>query len=266
MMFFNAMILSAQNISVMSYNIRYDNPNDQQNAWVQGDRRDKVIQIIQQENPDILGVQEALHHQVAYIHENLPQYQYVGVGRDDGEKAGEYVAIFFNSQRMEYIDSGYFWLSPTPEKPSKGWDATCCNRMATWIKLKIKNRILYVFNTHFDHEGKMAQQQSAILLKEKILPLVKANNQVILMGDLNVTPEDSCISTLKTFLKDTFQDKCQSPKATFNAFDLATTPSKRIDYIFTSKYLKIRDFKIIQKKIKGLYPSDHFPVKAVIKL
>lgn len=256
----------AQPLSVMSYNIRYDNPNDKENAWTQGNRKEKVLQIIQNQKPDIIGIQEGLHHQVKFLSEKLPVYQYVGVGRDDGKESGEYTAIFFNAQKFELIDKGYFWLSQTPEIPSKGWDATCCNRITTWVKLKTKDSSVYVFNTHFDHEGQVAQLQSALLLKESILPLIEKNHHVILMGDLNITPNHPSISTLKTFLNDTFTPKKGTNEATFNAFNLKKIPTQRIDYILISKNIGLQDFEVVKTKIQGLYPSDHFPIKAEVEL
>ncbi|WP_404811907.1 endonuclease/exonuclease/phosphatase family protein [Capnocytophaga canimorsus] len=259
-------VAQAQSVSVMSYNIRYDNPHDKENAWTQGDRKERVIQVIKEQNPDILGVQEALAHQVAYLEDHLSDYQFVGVGRDDGNSAGEYAAIFFNTNKFQLLDSGYFWLSETPEKPSKGWDATCCNRIATWVKLQMGKVSFYVFNTHFDHEGEIAQQESARLLQEKMLPLIKAKIPILLLGDLNITPDNKAIASIQTILKDTFKKEDNDHNATFNAFDLNNLPTKRIDYIFISKYLKSKNYRIIDKKINGLYPSDHFPITAQIKL
>lgn len=262
--FFFSVSLFSQTINVMTYNIRYDNPNDNENAWTKGERKTKAIQLIKHENPDVFGVQEALHHQVVFLEKAFPDYTRVGVGRDDGKQGGEYVAIFFNTKKFQLIDSGYFWLSETPETPSKGWDAQCCNRITTWVKLRYKKTDFYVFNTHFDHEGKIAQVESASLLVKKLTPLIKVA-PVILLGDFNVTPDSEAIKNLQTILKDTYRPYTNIPKGTFTGFDLEKTPMHRIDYIFTNKPLKTKNFKILNEKIKGLYPSDHFPVYVKVK-
>ncbi len=261
-MLFYSVLGYSQSFDVMTFNIRLDNSGDKENAWTEGNRKERLAQLLQAEKPAILGVQEALHHQVEFLETHFPSYHRVGVGRDDGERGGEYVAIFFNKKIFQLLDSGHFWLSETPEKPSKGWDGRCCNRITSWVQLQHKNHVFFVFNTHFDHEGKEAQQQSAVLILQKIKEITgKSEAEVIVMGDFNITPDNEGIITMKKELEDTYQPYKNVPKGTFTGFKLDKTPNARIDYIFISNGLKSEKFQIIDKKINGLYPSDHFPVK-----
>ncbi|MFK8302784.1 endonuclease/exonuclease/phosphatase family protein [Capnocytophaga stomatis] len=257
----------AQAIDVMTFNIRLDNAGDKENSWTDGNRKERVVKFLKAEKPAILGVQEALHHQVEFLENAFPNYQRVGVGRDDGKQGGEHMAVFFDKKRFKLLDSGQFWLSQTPEIPSKGWDGTCCNRITTWLKLQQGDKVFFVFNTHFDHEGKVAQRESAYLILSKIKEItadLKAN--VILMGDFNVPPQHEGIVAIKKQLKDTYKSYKNIPKGTFTAFKLDEEPKQRIDFIFISDGLRAKNYKIIDKKIDGLYPSDHFPVKVTIEL
>ena len=256
----------SQDIKIMTYNIRYDNPYDGINSWKEGNRKDKVLAIIEKQNPDILGVQEALHHQKEILENKFPDYQSVGVGRDDGKQEGEYAAIFFRKDKFQLLDSGYFWLSQTPDTPSKGWDATCCNRICTWVKLQHKRTIFYVFNTHFDHEGALAQQQSADLVLQKINSIAQTK-KVILMGDFNMTPKNPAIIKLGKHLQNTQLSKAneRQEKGTYNDFN-ADAPLLHIDYIFLKGGIKPIKYEIVNTLIDGLYPSDHFPVKVSLKL
>lgn len=257
-------MIYAQSVDVMTFNIRLDNTEDKGNSWTDGNRKERVKQLLRSEKPMIFGVQEALHHQVMFLEKNFPNYQRVGVGRDDGNQKGEYVAIFFDKERFQLLDSGNFWLSETPEIPSLGWDGTCCNRITTWVKLRYKTNDFFVFNTHFDHEGRVAQRESAKLILQKIKEINSSNNPVIVMGDFNITSDNEGIIFMKKELIDTYQTYKNIPKGTFTAFKLNEEPTERIDYIFISKGLRSKKYKIIDKKIDGLYPSDHFPVRTRI--
>src|SRR5690606_27998654 len=180
---------SAQSLKVMSYNIRYDNPMDGRNAWPL--RKDRLIQLVREQAPDILGVQEALHHQLTEMLDGLEGYAFVGVGRDDGKEAGEYSAILYKKSAFELRDQNTFWLSETPNVPgSKSWDAAI-TRVVTWARLYSKHlgtEILAV-NTHFDHIGKEARLRSAEMIRKKI-PELAGDLPVILTGDFNVTRND----------------------------------------------------------------------------
>lgn len=249
----------------MSFNIRYDNPNDGKNSWTNGNRKEKVLTTIKKYQPAVLGMQEALHHQVQYLAENLKEYAWVGVGRDDGKTKGEFAPIFYNKIRFQLLDSGYFWLSETPEKPSLGWDATCCNRITTWIHLKENDTDFFVFNTHYDHEGTIARRKSSELLVSKINGITNGK-PCIITGDFNATPNSEPLELLnKTFI-DTYTVNTQNIQSTFNDFETEAQPNTRIDYIFTTKNCVVKSNSIINDKIDGLFPSDHLPVLSKIQL
>ncbi len=189
--------LFAQQINIMSFNIRYNNPNDEINAWP--NRADMVNGLLKFHEPDIFGLQEALYGQILDIETELPEYEWFGVGRDDGKQAGEFAPIFFNKTKFILIENGHFWLAENCEKPDKGWDAAC-TRICTWgkFKNKVSGKRFYVFNTHFDHRGEEARKNSAILIRDKIEEMTYKNNlPVILTGDFNLTPETLPISLIK---------------------------------------------------------------------
>ncbi|MGD1890320.1 MAG: endonuclease/exonuclease/phosphatase family protein [Cyclobacteriaceae bacterium] len=250
----------------MTFNIRYDNPGDAEHAWEH--RKERVASILYFYNVDVFGLQEALHHQLIYLEEQFPNYERIGVGRDDGKEKGEYSPIFFNPSILESIDQGTLWLSKTPDKPSKDWDAAL-PRIATWILLRhisTKDTLL-VCNTHFDHRGETARLESAKFLKEK-LPQMAKNYPVILMGDFNSSPESEPYQTLVN--GDTFLDAKKAseipsigPERTFSGFKV--TPeltSDRIDHIFITSGLDVLRHATISEEQNGSYPSDHFPVFA----
>ena len=137
-------ICSAQELKVMTYNIRYDNPGDGIDSWTEGNRREKALTIMAEQAPDILGVQEALHNQVQDIELHFPNYYRIGVGRDDGDMAGEYAALFIRKDRFDLLDSGNFWFSE-PLRNLQGWDAKCCNRICSWAKLRYQGKTLFAF-------------------------------------------------------------------------------------------------------------------------
>lgn len=253
--------LNGQN-SIMTYNIRYNNPNDKENWWE--NRKQDVAALIQYYKPDILGIQEGLHGQVKYLDGTLKNYAFVGVGRDDGKEKGEYAAIFYNDQNLELLKTKTHWLSETPDKISVGWDASM-ERIVTYAKFKDKNtnKIIHVFNCHYDHIGKLARENSSKLVLGLIKAMGIANERIAVIGDLNSHPEESPIQILKTQLEDGFENSSLStygPIGTFNGFNPNENLTRRIDYILT-KNLKVNTFRTIDDRRKnGLYPSDHLPV------
>jgi endonuclease/exonuclease/phosphatase family metal-dependent hydrolase len=253
---------TANYINVMSYNIRYNNTQDGENAWP--NRKDNVKALIKFHDADILCVQEALALQVDQLIENT-NYERVGVGRTDGKREGEFSAIYFDKTRFSKKDGGTFWLSETPDKPSKGWDAAIL-RVCTWVKLhdKWNKKDFIVFNTHYDHVGVQARIESAKLIKKKIMEIAPAL-PVILTGDLNVTPETEAVATIKTFLTDTKEatiEPAYGPEGTFNSFKFNAPLKERIDYIFINKGFNVQKFGVLTDS-KGLkYPSDHLPILA----
>lgn len=252
----------ANYINVMSYNIRYNNTNDGENAWP--NRKDNVKALVKFHDADILCVQEALSLQVDQLLEHT-NYDMVGVGRTDGKRAGEFSAIYFDKTRFTKKNGGTFWLSDTPEKPSKGWDAAIV-RVCTWVRLYDKwgKKELMVFNTHYDHVGVQARIESAKLIKKKIQEIAPSL-PVILTGDLNVTPETEAIATIKTFLTDTKEasiEPAYGPEGTFNSFKFDAPLKDRIDYIFVNKGFNVQKFGVLSDSKNLHYPSDHLPVMA----
>jgi len=258
-LFLLPLVMIAQT-KVMTFNIRYDNPNDGENKW--DDRKEEVIELLNYYAPEILGIQEGLHHQVKYMDEQLTQYAYVGVGRDDGLQKGEYTAIYFDTLKVKLLDTETFWLSDTPDKISVGWDASM-ERICTYAKLQLKTskQIIHVFNAHYDHMGVKARINSSKLICKKIKSLDKV--KVIVMGDLNSYPKSDAIKILSKKLDDGAQvskKPLYGSLGTFNAFKKDMIPNNRIDYIFT-KNLSINSYRHIDdKRNNGLCVSDHLPV------
>lgn len=254
--------IQAQSSSIMTFNIRYDNPNDNENAW--GKRKEALVDLVQYYHPDFLGIQEGLDHQVNFIQKQLSNYKHIGIGRDDGEKKGEFSAIFYDTSRFELLYQETFWLSNTPEKVSIGWDASM-ERICTYGKFKNKltNELLYVFNTHFDHIGVLARKNSAQLLLTKIKVLGLDKAKIVVMGDLNSVPDSEPIAILKQVLDYGFEKasrKFYGPQGTFNDFDSVKIVDNRLDYIFT-KNIKVFSYRHIDdKRPNNLCVSDHFPV------
>lgn len=249
-------------INIISYNIRLNVASDGENAWPK--RKDNVKALVRFHDADILCVQEALPLQVNELLENT-NYAMEGVGRDDGKRAGEFSAIYFDKSRFLKKDGGTFWLSETPEKPSKGWDAAL-NRVCSWVRLfdKKNKKEFLVFNTHYDHIGVQARIESAKLLKRKIQEIAP-KLPVVFTGDLNVTPETEAIATIKSFLidaKEASVEPAYGPVGTFNAFKFDSPLKDKIDYIFVNKGFKVQKFGVLSDSKDLRYPSDHLPIIA----
>ena len=255
-------------ITVATYNVRYDNKGDGVNVWP--NRKEKVKALIQFHEFDLFGTQEGLRNQLNDIAE-LKEFAFIGAGRDDGKEAGEHSAIFYKKDRFKVVQSGNFWLSETPDKPGKGWDATCCNRICSWAKLndlKAKKEF-YFFSVHFDHQGVEARRQSGKLMVEKIKEIA-TNTPVILVGDFNSTPETEQIKIIQTLLSDARNVTAMppyGPEGTFNSFKFDALMDKRIDYIFVSKHFDVLKYGVLTDANQQRYPSDHQPVvvKVVLK-
>jgi len=256
------------NVKLMSYNIRYDITTSNASPWTE--RHTAIASQIKRFDADIIGMQEVLDHQREQLLTDLPGYASLGIGRDDGKKAGEYSPIFFKEERFRLLTSGTFWLSPTPDVPSKGWDAAL-NRICTYVQfsnLQSKDTF-WVFNTHFDHVGEIARMKSAELILQKIQEVTKGTLQaVIFCGDLNLNDDHPTITFLQSEMKDALlvakQIKTKTNQ-TFNNFDLTTPASKRIDYIFTNEQLRVQSFETIVEPFGVSYPSDHFPIFTSLK-
>jgi endonuclease/exonuclease/phosphatase family metal-dependent hydrolase len=260
--------LQAQSLTVGTFNIRYDTKSDTGNLWV--DRAPVVSNLIRFHGFDVLGVQEGLINQINDISTALPEYARAGVGRDDGKEGGEHSAIYFLKDRFKLLKKGDFWLSETPDKPGKGWDVTCCNRICSWVfleDLKTK-KSFYVFNAHFDHQAVIARRESAKLILKKIGEIA-GTSPVLFTGDLNgqrtsewyLTLENSnLIKDVHSTVKHPYENN-----ASANGF---RTPRGMgvIDHIFMSKQFNAKKWGILTDTYFGKYPSDHFPVLAVVEL
>jgi len=264
-----AIIAQLSPITVMSFNIRYDNPSDGINSW--DNRKELVIQTFHNNLPDIIGMQEVLEGQLAFLDQNLPGYNSLGVGRDDGKTGGEYVPVFYKTDRFNLIDQGTFWLSPTPNViGSVGWDAAL-TRICTWVRFSdtITGLEFYFLNTHFDHVGKTARTESAKLILDFIQKEIKGL-PVILTGDFNFSPEEVPFGILTN--KDTGMHNICSPvdssgmhyKGTFNGF-VNDKSSRRIDMVFCKGMWEARSYEVLKIKEGEMFISDHWPVIASLE-
>ncbi|MEI6683393.1 MAG: endonuclease/exonuclease/phosphatase family protein [Bacteroidota bacterium] len=261
-------LATGQSLRVLTYNIRYDNPGDGQNSWPL--RRDWLCSQVRTCSPDIFGIQEGLSHQVDYIDSALAVYHHIGVGRDDGMKKGEFSAIFYNYKKFRVLKQSSFWLSPTPGKPSKGWDAACIRICTCGLFEELTTRRqFWVFNTHLDHMGVVARKNSAVLICRKIAELNRKGLPVILTGDFNGGPESEPIRYITGRFADArleMKDPEPGDEGTFNGFDPSKPVNERIDFVFTGKTgFSITKYHVIREYHDGKYPSDHFPVVVEMK-
>lgn len=257
----------SQNLKVMTYNIRLSLDSDKENSWE--NRKTEALKLMNYYHPDFFGVQEAVPQQMIEIKMGLKNYNFVGVGRDDGANMGEYSAIFYDNEKLEIIKSGTFWLSEHPEKPGKGWDAGY-NRVCTYALLRYKKtgQEFWAFNTHLDNTGTVARLNSTKLILKKIKELNSKNLPIVLTGDFNSLENSEPIVLISKELENAYtnsETKPYGPKGTFNDFDINKIPAERIDYIFTKNF-KVINFRTINDRRENLlYPSDHFPILVEMK-
>lgn len=264
---FLAFHLHAQELSFMSFNIRYNSPNDGEDLWEL--RKGDVSGLLRYYQPSVLGLQEAVDEQLTFIDNELDGYAYVGVGRDDGDRAGEFSPILYDSATLLLLDHGVFWLSATPDEVSVGWDAAL-PRICTYalFRDKVADRAFWVFNTHFDHVGENARLNSAALIIKKINELNIGQNPVILMGDFNSQPDQNPIKLITNNLKDSYSESRVSygPEGTFYGFDPNAIAENRIDYVF-GKGVDFRSYRVIDdRRPNNRHVSDHLPVFVKAKL
>lgn len=250
---------------IMTFNLRYDNSQDGENAWDK--RKYELLKTIRAEQCDFYCFQEALYSQVNYLADSLGlDYTYYGKGRDDAKQGGEYSPIFFDKNRYILMNAHTYWLSSTPDTVSRGWDAAC-NRIVTAVYFydtKV-DRYLTVFNTHFDHIGVVARKHSA----EFILSLLDRkpwieSSQTIVCGDFNALSSDESIQLLQDRLT-IAQEKNGQEMATFNAFDTSRAPEKRIDFILFANFKKGSIHTMQTHRANGLWLSDHLPVVGILE-
>jgi len=257
----------AQTHQLSTFNIRWDNPGDTGNLWK--DRAPHVASLIQFHKIGIIGTQEGLQHQIEQLSNSLG-FDYLGVGRDDGAQKGEYTAILYGGSQYELLNQGTFWLSPTPEVPSKGWDAAL-NRICSWGKFKTaKKEEFYVFNIHYDHIGQEAREESSKLVVQKIEEINTEKLPVVLLGDFNVTPDNAAYTTITS--SDGWKDArlvsktpCYGPAGTFTGFDWEKMPDGIIDHIFVKGQIEVFRHGILSDNYDKKYPSDHFPVMVEVQ-
>ncbi len=260
-------------VRVMSFNIRYGTANDGENHWDK--RKEFLIATIRAFNPDLLGTQETLGFQRDYLAAQLPGYEALGAGRDDGKEQGEMAALYFKRDRFEKLDGGHFWLSETPDiAGSKNWDAAL-TRMVTWVKLRDKRnpraRPLLFFNTHFDHRGEQARIESARLLRRRIAEAAKTC-RVIVTGDFNTGEETTAYRAFfggaDAPVFDVYRARHATrtnDEGTFSSFKATRTTGPRIDWIGASREWQAVSAAIDRTARDGRTPSDHFPVVAVLR-
>ena len=261
-----ALFQQAEPTKAISYNIRYNNPNDGMNVWE--NRRETIASLLNEENAEFVGLQEVVYPQLQDLIKALKSYDHIGVGRKDGKTKGEYSPIFYKKEKYRLLESNTFWLSQTPDSISKGWDASL-ERICTYglFQNRINQEKIWVFNTHFDHRGVKARIKSVDLLIEKVNLLNPENFPVIITGDFNLTPDQAPIQKMQSHFTDVQQNLLESnPQyGTSNGFDTEKIRKKRIDYIFV-KGLKSRKAKHIYRKTPmGGWASDHHPVMVLLE-
>lgn len=249
-------------LKIISFNIRYNSWNniDGENGWP--NRRDAVVRMIREECPAAIGLQEALIDQLQYLDSCLPEYQRIGVGRDDGKEAGEFMAIYYDTTRLELCGSNLWWLSETPEVPTKGWDAACY-RTATEVCFRDRRsgkRFDY-FNTHLDHVGKTARAESTKFIATRIEGDCYDMPAIIVGGDMNSTLDDTIFNA---FYKAGLQNAGTTDNAdTYNAF--GKDPGSAIDHFFV-RGITVKEYRILDGDYGVPYISDHYPIEITVRL
>lgn len=249
-------------IKVMSYNIRMGTADDGPNSWEY--RAPASAMMIHDQAADVFGVQEAFSFQVNYLIQCCPQYKSVGVGRDNGKKSGEIMAIFYDKKSVKLLKWGTWWLSETPSEPSRGWDADC-NRTATWAIMKSRNgggKFIFV-NTHLDHKGKLAQSKGVELLLEKIDELNEDGLPVVITGDFNLTLDSEPLQTVLQKYRSTRKAAALSDdERTFHGWGKL---SAQIDHIFFNGFSSCTRYETVTKEyFNRHFISDHYPVSATL--
>lgn len=261
----SAALPQAQEYTVFTYNIRYDNPADGPDRWDR--RKDAVAAVVLDHHPAIIGIQEALAHQVDYLDKHWPGYRRCGVGRDDGSAAGEFAPVYFDTTVFRLIEGRTIWLSETPDRPSVGWDASCA-RIATLAVLadRAKGDSIRVVNTHWDHIGRNARRFSAFMMKGIQSDWMSEGRPALVLGDLNATPLSEPIAIMDQWFEEACPDSTGS-EATFNGFRPDEEAKDRIDYIWLSpSRWKVLEYDVLRPKSHGRQASDHFVVMARLTL
>lgn len=289
-----AFSVMAQELNVASFNIKCGTSHGMgnvkgYNGW--DDRKGFIFDLINFAAFDVFGAQEVRYGQLNDLVKALPDYAYIGVGRDDGKTKGEFCPVFYRRERFKLLDSGTFWLSATPETVSRGWDGGC-NRVCSWgyFQDRATKAKFYFLNTHLDHKGPMAKTKGAELIVKFIEEHCKGV-QVIVTGDMNVYQDSEWynIFAKSGYLKDTFKAARYrfAPSGTFSTFTPTRYSTNRIDHIFVSEDVEVSSYGVltlhywrasedenayetrllanIEKRAVHLL-SDHYPVQVKLRL
>lgn len=250
-----------------TYNVRTDTEADVDNPW--SARREMIADMVLKHGFDLFGIQEGKDNQVADLATRLPQFKHFGAGRNNG-LTGEHVEIFYRADLFDALETGDFWLSPRPENPGPGWDASL-NRICTWgrFRQKATGTEFYVFNTHIDHQGAVAQRESTALLL-KMIPRIAGNKPALLSGDFNYDQNGENYKTLNTspILRDCYTraENPNAPNGTLNLFDVNRKTKARIDHVFVSPQFNVEAYDILVDNYSGKIPSDHYPVRVKLSM
>ncbi len=264
----SAIAVAAQEpVELITYNIRLNTPGDGEHAWPY--RKQDVAALFRFHRASVFCVQEALPEQIDYLDDAFPEFSYEGVGRDDGKREGEFSAVFYDNSRFRKLDGGTFWLSGTPEQCSFGWDAAC-RRVCSWVKLEetSSGKLLFVFNTHFDHVGEVARKKSAELILRKIEDIAGKEVPVVLCGDFNLSPSSAPIGKIREVLRDACEVTELPPYGslgTYHGFTYDDPPKERIDYVFVSAGIRVLRYGALTDSRNRSFFSDHLPVLVTLK-
>ena len=252
-------------LDVMTFNVRLGTADDGSNSW--NYRRYAASMMINELRPVAFGVQEAYDFQLEYLVKQCKSYKCVGVGREDGKSGGEHMSVFYDTTRVTLLDWGTYWLSETPDVPSKGWDAAC-KRTATWTLLedKLAGRRFFFVNTHLDHVGVEARKNGLALVVNRIGEMNRDGVPMILCGDFNVYADDPCLNGLRSMMEDSWQTAAEADDGvTWHDWG-RNTDDRHIDYIFYSRFAGCESIRRVTKEYAGCpFVSDHYPVVARLK-
>lgn len=268
-------------LRVMSFNVRFAKAGHSEaaaeNNWNDPThpRRERAIRVVREVNPDLLGVQEARKEQIKDFQGALPEFEFYGLGRDDGKDGGEFSGIFFRKDRFTKKDAGSFWLSATPDKPGTTFSPNKLPRIASWVRLgdKVTGREFVYLNMHWDHEDVPAREKAASLVRERLAPIAR-DVPTIVTGDLNSHEDTKAFATLVGDdgpgrpLADSYREvhpQRAKDEASFDNWS-GTTKGSRIDFILHTAEFAPSAGEIVRTNYDGLWPSDHYPVTATLKL